>query len=73
LLYGCALRATGFFTVPGVDKLGWLFVMAGGLFLAVTWRSEYVFTATLAHAAMGVCFGGFQLSYGLYLSLTKRS
>ncbi len=73
LLYGCALRATGFFTVRGVDKLGWLFVLAGGAFLAMTWRSEYVLTASLAHAAMGVCFGGFHLACGFYLLITKRS
>ena len=68
-----ALAATGFFTIRGVGELGWLFIIAGGLFLAVTWRSEHVLTTGLAHGAMGVCFGGFHLAYGLYLAASKKS
>jgi hypothetical protein len=73
LLYGCALRAASFFTIRCVGTLGWLFVLAGAAFLAIAFRTGFSWDSNVASLAMGVCFGGFHLAFGLYLHFTKTS
>ena len=71
VLYGCAFHAAGFFMPRGMKVFGWAFVVAGcGLFAAGL--PDGVRPLDYAHGAMGLCFGGLHLAYGVYLYFTER-
>ncbi len=73
ILYGCALHAAAFFMPRGMKLFGWLFILAGsGLFLGLSTLGG-VPPMRLAHAIMGVAFGGLHLVYGIYLYWTERA
>jgi len=72
LFYGCALHTAGFFTPRGLRKLGWCFIAGGAIVCDVVWSFGNPLTTRVAHLAMGACFGGIHLVYGIFLYSTPR-
>ncbi len=69
VLYGCGLRAAGFFLPRGMKLFGLLLVLGGcGLLLLPFGQPP---TSRTGHLAMGLFFGALHLAYGLYLSVTE--
>lgn len=77
IIYGLALHAAGFFASRGLRLLGWLFVFFGISFGCITLfvpRPEHsTIHWAIAHAIMGVFFGGFHLACGIYLQSTREA
>ena len=71
ILYGGALHAAGFFMRRGIKLLGWLYVVFG-LFLLFILKFEPLtfINEHTTHWLMGLGFGVFNLTYGIYLKLT---
>jgi hypothetical protein len=69
--YGCALHAGGFFMPRGVRLLGWAFVMAAAVMMALSITNLFLFFEG-GHLPMGICFGGLHLAYGIYLFFTEK-
>jgi hypothetical protein len=63
LLYGTAICSVGLFSVRPVSVLGWAFVVAGALTLALP--------PALGLTMMALSFGGFHIVYGLWTGLTR--
>jgi hypothetical protein len=73
VLYGCALHSAGFFMPRGIKLLGWIFIIAAcALAMLAIYNPERPMIDT-ANCAMGVCFGGGHLVYGIYLYFTEKS
>ena len=74
-LYGCAVHAAGFFMPRGVRLLGWLFILAGCVLLALLSLPKYGIPHQediSPHLLMGGIFGGLHLAYGIYLYFTEK-
>ena len=76
VLYGLALHAAGFFTLRGLSRFGWVFVISGVVILFVVTflhRQDHATASWQAsHWLMGSLFGFLQLAYGGYLFVTEK-
>ena len=70
-LYGCAIHAAGFFMPRGVRWLGWIFIMTGGILLAIASVLKHGLENVPLHLLMGGIFGGLHFVYGVYLHFTE--
>jgi hypothetical protein len=70
-LYGCAAHAAGFFMPRGVRWLGWIFILAGSVLLALLGMMKHRLEGVPPHLLMGGIFGGLHLIYGIYLHFTE--
>ena len=72
VIYGCALHAAGFFMERGIKLFGWLFILGGCAVFYAQSLWPQLRTSEAAHSIMGTFFGGFHLSYGIYLYFTEK-
>ena len=73
--YGCALHAAGYFTTSGLKWFSWCFILPAALPIALGPSTPGWLRAifdTNPHVLMGVCFGGLQAAYGVYLRATEK-
>jgi hypothetical protein len=75
MLYGCAIHSAGFFTPPGMKRLGWIFIIGGAglcfFMLAQEIHAREV-PAWFANFVMGLFFGALHLAYGIYLRASEK-
>ncbi|MDB6058624.1 MAG: hypothetical protein JWO95_2468 [Verrucomicrobiales bacterium] len=71
ILYGCALHSAGFFMPRGIKLFGWSFILVGcaAAVIEIFVQNHII---VKANWAMGICFGGGHLAYGIYLYFTER-
>ena len=75
VLFGCAAHAAGFFLHRGIKLLGWIFGALGAallLYVNARLHAAGLPSLRLAHAVMGVTFGGLHLLYAASLASTER-
>ena len=72
VLYGCALHSAGFFMPRGIKLFGWAFILGGCAIAMIVLRLPERPLIDAANWAMGVCFGGAHLAYGIYLYFTEK-
>jgi hypothetical protein len=73
VLYGCALHSAGFFMPRGIKLFGWAFIIGGCALALVILNMPGRLLIDRANWAMGICFGGAHLAYGIYLYFTERN
>lgn len=73
ILYGCAIHAAGFFMPRGIKLFGWLFIVAGCLFMTILSFQSEALPLRQAHWILGGFCGGMHLAYGAYLYLTEKA
>jgi len=73
-LYGCAVHAAGFFMRRGIKWFGWIFI-GSSLVLATVFchPKPKILSIQDCHLLMGIIFGGFHLTYGIYLQVTEKT
>jgi hypothetical protein len=72
VLYGCALHSAGFFMPRGFKLFGWAFILCGCAIALIVLRLSERPIIEVANWAMGICFGGAHLAYGIYLYFTEN-
>jgi hypothetical protein len=72
VLYGCALHSAGFFMPRGIKLFGWAFILGGCAIALYVLRMPERPLIEAANWAMGICFGGGHLAYGIYLYFTEN-
>jgi hypothetical protein len=72
VLYGCALHSAGFFMPRGIRLFGWAFILGGCAIALIVLRMTERPMIDVANWAMGICFGGTHLAYGIYLYFTEK-
>lgn len=72
VLYGCALHSAGFFMPRGIKLFGWIFIISAFALAMIAISNSQRPMIETANWAMGVCFGGGHLVYGIYLYFTEK-